>query len=115
MTKHLNKLMRALFSTEQGHQSLTKYAQMTEHPGWAVHKDCLVTLKGLILEELLGRQFTKLDATEKDVQQRAYAGVNEVIDFLLNPVAEARSMNKVRKHNMKMGATVTGATKGEQK
>jgi len=114
MQRHIRKLQKDFFTTNKGHHALSKYAQMMEHEGWKIHQDCLIYLKGLILDDLLGSRFTELKPIEKDVRQRAYAGVNEIIDFLLNPVAQARNANAIRQHNMKMEATVRGATKGEK-
>lgn len=113
MRKHLVKLWQALTRTEAGQQNLRKYHQMTTHEGWKVHQDCLLTLKGLILEELLSRRFTDLKPIEKDIRQRAYADVIEILNFLYDPFKEARTLSDISNHNRRMGATLKGATEGE--
>lgn len=106
MNKHINKVLKELFGSDAGQQAFRKYYQMTEHPGWKTHQDILITLKGLIVEEILSKKFTDLSSSEKDVQQRAYAGINEIIDFLINPVSKAQKLNAIKLHNTKMEATV---------
>ena len=93
---------------------LNKYEQLQSHEGWKIHVDMMLSLKGYILKEMIGGRFTELPAAEKDVRQRAYVGVIEVIDFLVDPQTKARSQNDIANHNRKMGATVTGATEGEK-
>jgi len=80
---------------EKNNRSITAYAQMENHPGWSVHKEMLLLLRGLIAEDLLSQKFTELDATEKDVQQRAYSAVDDFIQFLLNPLAQAKKRAKI--------------------
>lgn len=113
MGRHVRELVRFLYNSEQGLQALHKYEQMQQHEGWNVHTDTMIMLKGMILQDMIGRTFTELPPTEKDVRQRAYVGVIEVLDFLINPSAKARNQNDISNHNRKMGATVTGATEGE--
>ena len=74
---------------------ITAYATMKSHPGWDVHIEMLMLLRGSIAEELLSERFTKLDAREKDVQQRAFSMVDQLIKFLTNPLAQAQERAKV--------------------
>lgn len=46
--------------------------------------------RGKIAEELLSRRFTEKDQVTKDVEQRAYMMVDELIRFLLNPLEKAQ-------------------------
>lgn len=105
MDKHIRKLWTMLTKTAEGQQSLTKYAQMANHEGWKVHQDMMLILKGLIVEDMLTKRFTELSPIDKDVRQRAYAQVVEVIDFLHNPQAKAQNMTAIQTHNRRMEAT----------
>ena len=114
MKRHLNRLKQFLYSDGQGEQVRTKYEHMMKHDGWGVHQNCLITLMGLMRDDMLSARFLELSPTDKDIHIRAYAGIEQVIKFLLNPAAQARNMNAIKNHNRKMGATATGATKGEK-
>lgn len=93
-------------------RKLTEYVSMRQHVGWGTHREMLLTLRGMIATELLSDRFTKLDATEKDVQQRAYSHVNELINFLLNPLdlATRRAQFKREFDKLTRGATAMGTT-----
>ena len=71
-------------------KKLTKYLQMRSHQGWPVHEELLLLFRGKIAEELLSRRFTEKDQATKDVEQRAYMMVDELIRFLLNPLEKAQ-------------------------
>ena len=90
MRKILNELSSHYADIERNSRAILVYAQMESHPGWSVHKEMLMLLRGHIAEELLSKRFTELDATEKDVQQRAYSMVDDFIKFMLNPLAQAK-------------------------
>lgn len=102
MKSIIQKLKLKLLSSETDVQNLTKYLDMKQHPGWAVHVALLIEMRNHIMEDMLRERFTKLDAVEKDVRQRAYAQVNDVLEFLINPVADAYRMGMIRKHNQMM-------------
>lgn len=90
-------------------QKLNTYWRMREDPGWAVHQEILLLIRGKMAEELLSSRFTKLDKDEKDAQQRAYAYCDEIVRFLLNPMEKAIKKANFRlaidKELIKMGAT----------
>ena len=73
-------------------RKLTKYIEMRKHQGWPVHEELLLLIRGKIAEELLSKRFTEKDMTTKDVEQRAYMMVDELIRFLLNPLEKAHGI-----------------------
>jgi len=90
MKKIINDLSSHYADFEKNNRAITAYASMESHPGWSVHKEMLLLLRGQIAEELLSKRFTELSATDKDVQQRAYSMVDDFIQFLLNPLSQAK-------------------------
>uniref|UniRef100_A0A6M3J1H7 Uncharacterized protein n=1 Tax=viral metagenome TaxID=1070528 RepID=A0A6M3J1H7_9ZZZZ len=90
MRKILNDLSDHYADVDKNHRSILAYAEMEKHPGWNTHKEMLMLCRGQIAEELLSKRFTELDATEKDVQQRAYSMVDDFIKFLLAPLQQAK-------------------------
>jgi len=66
----------------------------------------LLLLRGRIAEELLSRRFTEKDQATKDVEQRAYMMVDELIRFLLNPLEKAQKRaNFARQFQERVEAT----------
>ena len=112
--KHLlRKISQKINANESDSAS---YSDMQKkHPGWKVHQQYLLLLRGMIAEEMLSENFTALGPTEKDVSQRAYAAADQLILFLLDPLAEARRLSVYTKHNTRMEATVRGATERSNK
>jgi hypothetical protein len=91
------------FENKSVQRKLSAYATMKGHPGWNVHVEMLMLLRGLVAEEILSKNFTNLDATEKDIQQRAYSMVEELIMFLINPLKKAEERAKfIRGFNREM-------------
>lgn len=111
----LTEISRA-YANEQYRTQLLQYMDMQKSEGWKVHQQMLLMMRGMIAEEMLSSRFTKLDEREKDVRQRAYHNVNEVIGFLLKPIEKAvkkaefsRNFEREMQRHMQ-GATQKGAT-----
>lgn len=94
--KIINKLSDhyADFNNAQTQKKISAYASMKGQYGWEVHTEMLMLLRGAIAEDLLSADFTELPSTEKDIQQRAYAMVDDLIMFLINPLAKAEQRAK---------------------
>ena len=109
MDRLLRRISKRILTDSLDEQKYNKYRQMMDVDGWQVHREYLIILKGLIANELLGSKFTELPPIEKDVEQRAYAMVDKMIMFLLDPLQEARKAVRVTRHNKKqMGVTQRG-------
>lgn len=61
------------------------YERVLKSKEWEFVRDTLLTLKSRMLNDMLSLEYTKLDPTEKDVRQRAYYQMDELITFLSNP------------------------------
>ena len=110
MNHIISQLVRKVTATEEDKRKVDKYVQMQALEGWKTHQEYLLYLRGLMAEDLLSDRFTSLKPIEKDVCQRAYAMVDQMVLFLLDPLAKARKLNVIAVHNKKMEATLAGAT-----
>jgi hypothetical protein len=110
----ISKLSQQIFTTEVGLSDYNKFDQMRSHEGFQefLYKYLNVFI-GLMLEDMLSRRYTKLPPEEKDVQQRVYFEVNNLIQWILRPETEAKRLNLIKQHNRKMTATLKGKPKGE--
>lgn len=106
MKKLLRKLSETIVRDQRNVEQYNKYRQMQDTEGWEVYRGYLNYLRGTIALEILGEKFTKLPPVDKDVQQRAYAMVDELILFFLDPLREAQKQAKFKWHNKLMEATV---------
>ena len=52
--------------------------------------------------ELLSKKFTNRTAEEKDVLQRTYHNIAEVVKFLLDPTKEGKKQMALLQHNRKL-------------
>ena len=108
--KHLLiETAKRYFSNETDQQKLKQYQRLQVEPGWAFVAESLRYLQGLILNELMSKDFTELDAHEKDVKQRAFKQTYDVIEFLIDPPKVAETVLKIRQHNKRLaGSNLNG-------
>lgn len=100
-------------NSEEGVQQVSQYQDMKSHPGWAAHQQFLMLVIEKIGNDMLSQKFTNLDPTQKDVQQRVYSQMFEVIKFLIDPLKMAEPSRKITKHNKQMEATFGSDQKGK--
>ena len=114
MNHIIGKLAQKVRSSDTDKQRLDKYLQIQGLEGWKVHQEYLLTIRGLMAEDMLSDRFTALKPLEKDTCQRAYSMLDQMIIFLLDPMVRARKLDAIAAHNTKMEATVRGATEGRK-
>lgn len=74
------------FKQDDGFQRLLlNYSRAIKTEDWQFFLYAIESVKMEMREDLLSKRFTELDAVEKDVQQRAYYSIKQVLDFLSNP------------------------------
>jgi hypothetical protein len=75
------------YTNEEYAQKLVSLERAAKSEQWRIVIEILWSIKNKMASELVSSsKVTKLDATEKDIVQRVYHEVNEIIDFLTNPV-----------------------------
>jgi len=72
------------------------YHSLRNHDGWKMHLQYLEKLRLLMSVDMLNDSFTKLSAEEKDIRQRTYAGINTVLNFLVNPFERIQKRAKFK-------------------
>ena len=98
--KHLLiKTVEKYYSNEVDSQRLSQYQRLKDDPGWLFVEESLRYLQGLILNDIMSKEFTELGEKEKDIKQRTFKGVYDVIEFLINPPKVAETVLKIRQHN----------------
>jgi hypothetical protein len=80
---HLIKMLVADIAKNES--NFNTYHSLRENAGWKMHLQYLEKLRLLMSVDMLGEEYTNLSSEEKDIRQRTYAGVNIVLNFLVNP------------------------------
>jgi hypothetical protein len=102
MKKLLRDIYKLYETNDEFKRQLENYGRYIELPEGRFVKDVFMVVRGSLTVTLLSPQYTKLDPTEKDVMQRTFYNINQMLDFLLSPVKKA---------NEKKGALQDLATK----
>ena len=95
----LKNLSSKLLCENQDTRKLSNYIEMRQHPGWAVHQELLLLIRGSIAEYLLSSEFTNMLMDEKDIIQRSYSEIDKMIRFLLNPMSRIQNIARIGQHN----------------
>lgn len=84
--KNLMANLEARFHADDSFQRLLlNYSRAMKSEDWQFFLYAIESVKMEMQSDLLSLRFTKLDSVEKDVQQRAYYNIRQVLDFLSNP------------------------------
>lgn len=86
----MKNLLREIHETygknDEFKRQLENYARYIKSPEGRFVQDVFNVIKGTILVTMLSASYTKLDQTEKDVMQRTFYNISQLLDFLLSPV-----------------------------
>lgn len=91
---HLLKLLVKDIASDKN--NFERYYSLMKHDGWQMHLNHLEKLKLLMSVDMLNESFTKLSPDEKDIRQRTYAGIAEVLNFLQHPFKDIEKKARIR-------------------
>lgn len=84
-----------LFEKEEEYQRrLGNYQRVMKTEEWQFVRDTLLTIRGAIANDMFTRKFTELDAMDKDVLQKTYYNIDQMLTFLLNPLGWIKKRSK---------------------
>jgi len=92
--------------------NLNSYIRFLATEDGVFFKTMLQTMMSIMVEDMLSKKFTALDPTEKDVNQRTYYNVYEILLFLMNPVKWIKDKTTVK---MSMAPNLTDRRFGKSK
>lgn len=93
--RSLLKEFIVLFHSNDGFQrKLGSYQRAIKSEDWAFLRDVLLTIKGEMAVDMFSYKHTILDIKEKDVLQRTYYNIDQILDFLLKPEDWVRKQSK---------------------
>lgn len=85
MKRFLKQFSDLFEQNEEFQRRLGNYSKAVKSKDWEFLRDALLMIRGQMLADMFSRQHTKLSVNEKDVVQRTYFNINQMIDFLLDP------------------------------
>lgn len=87
-----------IFDKNETFQSeLMRFERALKTPEWAFFVGVLRLMQGKILEHMVSKEYTLLDGVEKDVLQRSYYNINQMLVFLMSPMGWVRRRGKWKK------------------
>ena len=108
----MKNLIRELLDTYERYdefkRKLQNYHNYIESDEGEFVRDVFRTTKMAINVEMFSARFTKLSASEKDVQQRTFYQLDQMLDFLMAPM---RVVNERSKSMGTYGPKLMGAVK----
>lgn len=85
MRELLGSFTSMFLKDEKFANSLGSYVRFLESRDGVFFRTMLQTMMSMMVEDLLSKRYTQLEATEKDVEQRAYYQIYEILLFLSSP------------------------------
>ena len=84
--RNLLKVVTELYEKNNDFQrKLGSYDRAMKTEDWKFMHDAILIIKGQMAVDMFSRSHTQLDATEKDVIQRTYHYMNDILTFLSEP------------------------------
>lgn len=85
MKSLVNVFVQYFTNDEDFRQKMGSYDRFLKSEDGKFFLSMLAIMRGLIANDFFSADYTKKPAQEKDVQQRAYFHVNQVLSFLAQP------------------------------
>ena len=85
MRELLGNFTALFLKDEKFRDNLASYIRFLESRDGIFFRTMLQTMMSMMVEDLLSKRYTLLGATEKDVEQRAYHQIYEILLFLSSP------------------------------
>ncbi|MBW1719907.1 MAG: hypothetical protein JRJ43_10190 [Deltaproteobacteria bacterium] len=80
------KIFETLFNSNDAFaRQAQDYSHALKSLEWKFLMDAIYLIRGQMAEDMFSRKFTELTETEKDVIQKTYYNINQILDFLGNP------------------------------
>jgi len=74
-----------------------EYQRAIESKEWAFFREHLLVIKSQMANNLLSKKFTDMSSEEKDIIQKTYYNINQILDYLDNPVKWFKNRSRLQK------------------
>lgn len=87
----LRELVKLYQENDEFKRRLESYQRAIKSEDWKFLTDTILVIKGNIYTDMLSARYTKLTPSEKDVAQRTYYQLMQVLEFLQDPLKWIKS------------------------
>jgi len=94
MKSLLNNFVVYYNTYDEFKHKVDQYQRAIETKEWQFLRDTIFVIKSQMAQDLLSKQFTNMDAGEKDVLQKTYYNINQILDYLNNPAKWFKLKNR---------------------
>jgi len=95
--KNLVSIFEKLFNSDDGFSRKAQhYTRAMQTEEWRFLVDAIRLIQGQMAVDMFSKQHTKLTEAEKDVVQKTYYNINQILDFLVNPQAWINRRTKIK-------------------
>jgi len=81
---------------ESFRRKATFYSSEMKKNELAFMQEAIMMIRGIMANDLFSFKHTNSDAYEKDITQRTYYNINQILDFLANPEKWLRKKNRMK-------------------
>ena len=93
--KHLLTQFVQYFDTSEEFQhELVALERALKTKEWSFFKTMLLSIQGLMANDMLSKHYTDLDSQGKDVMQRTYYNINQMLVFFMNPLGWVKKRSR---------------------
>jgi len=96
MKSLLNNFVVYYDKYEEFQRKVDQYQRAIESKEWEFLKDTILVIKSEMYQQLLSKKFTDMNAGDKDVLQKTYYNVNQILDYLESPVRWFKRINRFK-------------------
>lgn len=94
MRNLLNQFTHFFQTDEDFQREIGNLEIAIKSPEWKFYVKMLMMIKGMMATNMFSRQYTDLSAVEKDVTQRTYYNIGQMLTFLLDPLVWIKKKSK---------------------
>ena len=96
MKNLLNQFADYYEKNEEFQREMANFQYVVKSKDWAFYKKMLMIIKGVMATDMFTHKYTSLPAVEKDVMQKTYYNIDQILTFLLDPIKWMKEKSKWR-------------------
>ena len=88
------------------------YTRVLNTQEWKFLTDAIRLIQGQMAVDMFSKKHTNLTETEKDVVQKTYYNINQILDFLINPQGWINRRTKIKQELADQSKTLSSKMGG---
>ena len=96
MKNLLNQFVDYYDNNEEFQREMVNFQHAVKSKDWEFYKKMLMIIKGVMATDMFTHKYTSLPVEEKDVMQKTYYNIDQILTFLSDPINWMRKRSKHR-------------------